>query len=157
MSSLFDDLSSDWYDWNMSNPHLSVTLDKFSARIQKTKNRLVAVPAEVQRRLGLERRENNHILLVSLRPRDDGRWNHHLVKLTFDCELSIPSDVTRFVAGAEVDVKVHRVIPDESLEAPPDATGAGVLLAMAGTSGAWRTDGASHMDEHIANDIKGKA
>lgn len=148
-----DDWFIDRYHWNMSNPHLSVTLDTFSARIQKTKNRLVAVPAEVQRRLGLQRRDNNHILLISLRPRDDGRWNHHLVKLTVDCEFSIPSDATRFVAGEEVDVKVHRVIADESLEPPPEAAGAGVLLAMAGTGGSWRSDGASRLDEHIASDI----
>jgi hypothetical protein len=136
----------------MSNPHLSVTLAKFSRRIQKTKDRLVAVPAEVQRQVGLDRRANNHILLVSLRPKDDGRWNHHLVKLTYDCEFSIPSDATRFVAGSEVDVKVHRVIPDESVEPPPTPTGAGVLLAIAG-SASWRSDGAARLDEHIANDI----
>lgn len=147
----------DWftmrYDWNMANPGLSITLDTFSGRIQKTKDRLVAVPAEVQRRLGLERRQNNHILLVSLRSGGEGRWNHHLVKLTYDCEFSIPSDATRFVAGRAIDVKVHRIIADESLEPAPETAGAGVLLAMAGRAGSWRSDGAGRLDEHIANDI----
>lgn len=51
----------------MTDPHLSTTLAQFMGNIQKSKNRLVAIPAGVQRAVGLEKRKNNHILLVSIR------------------------------------------------------------------------------------------
>ncbi len=57
----------------MAHPHLSETRAAFPARIHRTKNRLVAVPADVQRALGLERRRENHILLVSIRSSGKGR------------------------------------------------------------------------------------
>jgi hypothetical protein len=47
----------------MANPHLSTTLAVFEASVHRTKNRLIAIPAKVQRSLGLERRTNNHIVL----------------------------------------------------------------------------------------------
>src|SRR5947208_2385572 len=101
----------------MANPDLARELASFTARIQKSKNRLVAIPAEVQRRLGLKRRRQNHIVVVSIRPHDRGRWNHHYFRLTFDNEFMVPTDIAGVAPGDAIDVKVHRVI-QEATEAP---------------------------------------
>jgi hypothetical protein len=138
----------------MAHPHLASTLARFSARVQRTKNRLLAIPAEVQEKLGLERRAENDIVLVSIRKGGAGRWNHHLFKLTSDNEFAIPADVTAIGPGDEVEVKVHAMYPGTPKPTPADqASGAGVLLALAKAPRAgWRTDGSTKVDEYLANE-----
>src|SRR5258708_9910943 len=75
----------------MASPHHSTTLATFKAAIQRSKDRLVAIPAATQRELRLTRRPDNHIIAYSIRPAGEGRWNHHLAKLTSDNEFSIPT------------------------------------------------------------------
>jgi hypothetical protein len=135
----------------MAHPHLSETLASFRARIHRTKNRLVAIPADVQRRIGLARRPDNHLVLISLRPAGKGYWNRHYVKLTFDNEFAIPADVTHLRPGDDVEVKIHRVVPDVSVEPPSNhASGAGLLLALAARHrSGWRTDGSERLDDYL--------
>jgi len=78
----------------MANSQLSTFLASFDGRLHRTKNRLLSIPAAVQRTLGLSRQAENDILLVSIRKGGSGRWNHHYVKLTHDNEFAIPADVT---------------------------------------------------------------
>jgi hypothetical protein len=143
----------------MASASLSTTLAAFTATIQRTKNRLVAIPAEAQRRLGLERRANNHIIHVSIRPAGRGRWNHHYFKLTGDNEFAIPADVTGFQCGDALDVKVHRVITDEAVqaaerEAPPES-GLGLLLELdKQPRPGWRTDSSVRVDEYLRHQIR---
>lgn len=131
--------------------HLGTTLVAFTTTIQRSKNRLVAVPADAQAALGLVRRRENHIVAYSIRRAGRGRWNHHFAKLTYDNELAIPSDVTGLRGGDRVDVKIHRVIPDQPLGAP--ASAADVLLALGASAGHdERTDGSERVDEYLAAD-----
>lgn len=140
----------------MAHPHLAQTGAQFSARVHRTKNRLVAIPAAVQRSLGLERRPDNCIALVSLRHHGGGRWNHHYVKLTFDNEFAIPSDVAGIGAGDELDVKVHRLIRDEPMQVERAARGAALLLELAQEQRpGWRKDGAEKLDDYLREDIHG--
>ena len=140
----------------MANPHLASTLATFQAVVHRTKNRLVAIPAQVQRNLGLGRRPNNHVVLYSVRPAGRGRWNHHLSYLTYDTEFSIPADVTRIKKGARVDVKLHRVIPDGNALVPPTPppNASSVLLALAEQAERdlgedRREDGSTHVDDYL--------
>lgn len=140
----------------MSSESLSTTLVEFTATVQDHKNRLVAIPAEARRQLGLESRRNNHVVRVSIRRAGKGRWNHHYFKLTGDNEFAIPTDVTGVGRGDRIDVKVHRVIPD--LEAEPAeraaSSAAGVLLdLMKNTPVAWRTDGADRHDDYLNSEM----
>ena len=138
----------------MASPALMQTLVTFRARVHRTKNRLISIPAEQQRALGLVKRRDNHLLLVSLRKAGVGRWNHHYVKLTYDNEFSIPSDVTHIQSGDAIDVKVHRVIEDRPLKAATDAYGAAILVAWLDERGkGWRKDGSARVDEYLAEDI----
>jgi hypothetical protein len=138
----------------MENPHLAKTRAKSSARVHRTKKRLVAIPPAVQRQLGLERRPDNAIALVSLRRANAGRWNHHYVKLTADNEFAIPADVTEVKPGDELQVKIHRIILDVPLEPAKAPRGAGLLVALAATPRpGWRTDGAENMDEYLRRAI----
>lgn len=141
----------------MAHPHLSETRAIFAARIHRTKNRLVSVPSDVQRTLGLERRRENHILLVSIRRCGKGRWNHHYVKLTHDNEFAIPADVAALAAGDEIDVKIHRVIWDQPIEPPgPRPTGAGLLVALADEPRpGWREDGSVDLDRYLEEGTRG--
>ena len=142
----------------MANPHLSTTLDSFLAKVHKTKNRLISIPAASQRRLGLSRRTNNHIVLFSLRARGKGRWNHHLAYLTFDNEFAIPTDVTGIRGGDEVEIKIHRVIPDADALAghQPANTAGGVLMRLAEEAGDDdRTSGSTQVDEFLYGDERG--
>ena len=137
----------------MASPHHSTTLATFEARVQRSKDRLVAIPAETQRALRLTRRADNHIISYSIRRAGEGRWNHHLAKLTYDNEFSIPSDVTTLAAGAEVEVKVHRIIPDTPLPAPTEASPAAPLLALAEAAGHDpRVDGSERVDDYLAGE-----
>ncbi|HEY4394829.1 MAG TPA: hypothetical protein VGP64_12240 [Polyangia bacterium] len=134
----------------MANPHLATTLEAFEATVHRTKNRLIAIPADSQQRLGLSRRPRNHIVLYSIRLHGRGRWNHHLAYLTYDNEFAIPSDVTHIAGGARVDVKIHRIIPDADALAggrrPVNA--GGTLLRLAETAGEdERVDGSTRVDD----------
>lgn len=136
----------------MANRHLSTTLATFEARIHKTKNRLVAIPASVQRHLKLLRRANNHILLYSIRPKGGGRWNHHWAQLTFDNEFAIPADVVHIRAGGEVEIKVHRVVRDVDALADDaqSPSAANLLLQLAQNAiGDDRSDGSEHVDDYL--------
>ena len=137
----------------MANPHYSTTLDVFQATIQRSKDRLVAIPAETQRRLRLIRRQDNHIISYSIRHAGEGRWNHHLAKLTYDNEFSIPSDVTALKPGQLVEVKVHEIIPHTPLPPPTEASPAGALLDLAAEAGHDpRVDGSERVDDYLSRD-----
>jgi hypothetical protein len=136
----------------VAHPHLKTPLAEFTATVHRTKNRLVAIPAEVQRTLGLERRPDNHIVLVSIRAHGPGRWNHHYFKLTSDNEFAIPSDVTHVRPGARIDVRIHRVLPDQPAAGAgePPARGAALLTRLAGRARpGWREDGSERLDEYL--------
>ncbi|HVV48388.1 MAG TPA: hypothetical protein VHO06_01900 [Polyangia bacterium] len=134
----------------MANPHLATTLETFEATVQRTKNRLIAIPARSQQRLGLVRRPNNHIVLYSVRPRGRGRWNHHLAYLTYDNEFAVPTDVTHIRPGAQVEIKIHRIIPDADALAgggrPLNAGGALLRLAERAGDDEWIA-GSTQVDE----------
>jgi hypothetical protein len=136
----------------MANPHLATTLATFEATVHRTKNRLIAIPAKIQRQLGLGRRANNQIVLYSIRPRGRGRWNHHLAYLTSDQEFAVPTDVVHIRPGSLVEVKIHRVVPDaNALAAGGVAANAGALLrALAEQAGDdERVDGSQRVDEYL--------
>jgi hypothetical protein len=141
----------------VAHPHLAHSRARFAARVHRTKNRLVAIPAEVQRKLGLSRQPDNFLLLISLRPESSGRWNHHYVKLTFDNEFAIPSDVAGIQPGDRVEVNIHRIIRDEAVEpVRPAAQGAALLLALAREERpGWRTDGAAELDRYLEEETRG--
>ncbi len=136
----------------MAHPHLAVTLAHFEAHIHHTKNRLVAIPAAVQRQLGLRRRPDNHLLYVSIRPAGAGRWNHHYFKLTFDNEFAIPSDIAHLTQGDRIEVRIHRIIPD--LTHTVRVSAAGLLLALAAqTRPGWRSDGSLRLDDYLKEEL----
>jgi hypothetical protein len=138
----------------MASPHHATTLATFKAVIQRSKDRLVAIPAATQRELRLTRRTNNHIIAYSIRPAGRGRWNHHLAKLTYDNEFSIPSDVTTLTAGEDVEVKVHRIVPDVPLLPPMASSPAAPLLELAAAAGHDpRFDGSERVDDYLDADV----
>jgi hypothetical protein len=138
----------------MASPRLSDALAEFTTVLQHGKNRLVAVPAPTQRVLGLARKQNNHILACSIRRAGRGRWNHRLVKLTFDNEFSLPGDVGSVRPGDEVDVKVHRVIADVAIASPAKGSPADPLLELAASAGDDpRVDGSDRIDEYLAGEM----
>lgn len=137
----------------MASPHHTTTLATFKAVIQHSKDRLIAIPAATQRQLRLKRRADNHIISYSIRRAGAGRWNHHLAKLTYDNEFSIPSDVATLAAGEQVEVKVHRIIPDAPLPVPTDASPAAPLLELALAAGRdERIDGSERVDDYLSGD-----
>jgi hypothetical protein len=134
----------------MASPHLATTLASFHATVHRTKNRLIAIPAHVQRTLGLGRRANNHILVYSIRRRGRGRWNHHLAYLTRDNEFAVPADVAHIKPGSEVDIKIHRVVPDADALLVADPNPANVLRSLAEEAGEDdRVDGSVRVDEYL--------
>lgn len=140
----------------MGHPHHGTVRAQFTARIQRHKNRLIAIPAEVQRSLGLDRRPNNRIVLIDIRRAGRGRWNHHYLKLTYDNELAIPSDVTALEPGDTVDVKIRRVIEDQEAPLPGARTGAAVLLEIAERPRpGFRSDGSRNLDAYLVEEIAG--
>ena len=145
----------------MAHPHLAATVAQFATRVHRSKNRLVAIPAVLQRELGLERQPDNCIALVSIRrAAGKGRWNHHYVKLTRDNEFAIPSDVVAIQPGNEIEVKIHRLIRDEPLHAvpvSPPSSAAGLLLQLAGEPrpSSGRTDGSEQVDRYLDEGIHG--
>lgn len=121
--------------------------------MHRTKNRLVAIPAAVQRQLGLERRANNHVLHFSIRAEGAGRWNSHWAQLTFDNEFAIPTDVTDIEPGSRVEVKIHGavaaidVLPTSPVVSPNPGA---LLLELAGSvEEDPRTDGSVNVDEYL--------
>jgi len=143
---------------DMANPTLGTTLSSFSATVHRTKNRVVAIPAAEQRRLGLERRANNHIVCYSIRRCGHGRWNHHLAFLTYDNEFAIPADVTAIKGGDAVEVKIHQLIPNaNALGGPQPSNNPGALLSgLAAVAGSdERKDGSQNVDEYLYGDRDG--
>jgi hypothetical protein len=94
-----------------------------------------------------------------MRKKGGGRWNHRHVKLTFDNEFAIPSDVTGVKGGDEIEVKVHRIIADLEVPVPAaPATGAGLLVSLAAEErSGWREDGSERADEYLAAEVSGAA
>ncbi|HEX7476209.1 MAG TPA: hypothetical protein VF331_00235 [Polyangiales bacterium] len=128
----------------------------FEAKVQRTKNRLIAIPADVQRTLRLARRVNNHIVLYSIRPKGRGRWNHLLSYLTYDNEFAVPVAAAHIGAGDAVEVKIHRVIPDaDALGNTGRRENAGSLLSsLAEQAGDdERSDGSQNVDEYLNADV----
>jgi hypothetical protein len=143
----------------MASPHLATTLTTFRATIQRSKDRLIAIPAATQRELRLARRPDNHLIAYSIRPASPpgrGRWNHHYSKLTHDNEFAIPSDVTGLRPGDDVEVKVHEIIPHAPLPSPTAPSPAAPLLDLAALAAAAggdaRVDGSDCVDEYLAED-----
>lgn len=137
----------------MANPKLATTRAVFETTVQRSKNRLIAIPAEVQRQLGLERRANNHILHFSIRPKGAGRWNAHWAQLTSDNEFAIPSDVHDIQSGSRVEVKIHGAVAAVDVLAPTRAapTNPGTLLLELAEVEEEdpRADGSVNMDEYL--------
>jgi len=132
--------------------HLARVLARFDARVHNNKNRLVSIPAEVQRQLRLIRQADNHLLLYSVRLKGEGRWNHHWSQLTFDNEFAVPTDVAHIERGAEVEVKIHRVV--KNIDALADdgggsAGGAALLVELAGGGQDDRVDGSRSVDDYL--------
>jgi hypothetical protein len=139
----------------VAHPHLSTTLARFDAKVHRTKNRLIAIPAELQQRLGLSRRQDNDIVLLSLRKARSGRWNHHYVKLTQDNEFAIPADVSLVQPGDAVEIKIHALYSGTPRSAAaPVARGASLLLALAARDRpGWREDGSTRLDEYLNEEL----
>lgn len=138
----------------MAHPHFSTVLATFQATVQRSKNRLVAIPAATQALIGLERRADNHVVCYSIRKASAGRWNHHYAKLTFDNEFAVPNDVTGIHPGDRVVIKLHRLIRDSDAFAPLPAVASGTagaaLLAIAELAGDDpREDGSERIDEEL--------
>jgi hypothetical protein len=143
----------------MANPNLGSTLASFSATVHRTKNRLIAIPAAEQRRLGLARRPNNHIVRYSIRRKGQGRWNHLLADLTYDNEFAVPAAVTGINGGDTVEVKIHQVIPNTNSPlpgAPPSSNPGSILVELVGAAGSDdRTDGSQNVDQYLYGDHDG--
>jgi hypothetical protein len=131
----------------MADASLSVVLEQFSATVQRGKGRMIAIPADKQRKLGLTARRDNHLLRYSIRKRGSGRWNHHYAKLTSDNEIALPSDLP-VEPGDEVEVKVHRIIADVPVPVPEARTGGSILVDLA--EQAMSDDSSRGADEHDA-------
>jgi hypothetical protein len=89
---------------------------------------------------------------VRLRAYGPGRWNHPYFELTHDDELAIPSDLTHLKPGGRVDVRIHRVVRDETAVriANDPAKGAALLTHLANRPrSGWRTDGADRLDDYL--------
>lgn len=142
----------------MANPHLSVVLAEFEARVHNTKNRQISIPAQVQKQLRLIRQTSNHLVLYSIRSKGRGRWNHHWAQLTFDNEFAVPADVANIRRGADVEVKIHRVVKD--IDALHDGTepsvGAGIIAQLANLGGVDdREDGSRALDDYLYGPARG--
>jgi hypothetical protein len=134
-----------------------VALVQFDARVQRTKNRLVAIPANARHLLGLTRRAGDRMIHVSLRKASQGRWSSHYFKLTEDNEFTIPSDVSGLSAGDLIEVKVHQVLSATPASAVGAGVGARVLLLLAERERpGWRRDGAKRVDDYLNEAVHGE-
>lgn len=141
----------------MASP-LSNVLARFEARIHRTKNRQVSIPADVQRRLRLVRQADNHLILYSIRLTAGGRWQHLWSQLTFDNEFAVPAAAAHIEQGSVVEVKIHRVVKnvDALSEAEEPPSGAALLLHLAVGSGEdERSDGSRSVDEYLYGSADG--
>ena len=139
----------------MANPHLSSVLAEFEASVHRTKDRLVAIPAAVQRSLRLKRWRNNHLVLFSIRKAGRGRWHHIWAKLTFDNEFGLSSGFTAVGPGDAVEVRIRRIVEDQAFEpgAAADGNGGSLLLDLATDAGEdERTDGSERVDDYLYGD-----
>lgn len=142
----------------MAATHRIRTLARFMARIPRGR-RLVTIPREIQRDLGLRPRTDNHLVLVSVRRRGSRTWVRHYFKLTTQNGFLIPKDVAHLKVGDTLDVRVHRIVPDEALPPPRSAatSAAGLLLElMKEARPGWRTDGAARHDEYLNEEIRAR-
>jgi hypothetical protein len=133
----------------MANHLLADVLAQFEARVHKSKNRQISIPAEIQRKLRLVRQVDNHLVLYSIRPKGQGRWNHHWAQLTFDNEFSVPADVSHIAQGALVEVKLHRLVKNVDALAPEPPAGAALLLQLAARGDDERVDGSRAVDDYL--------
>ena len=133
----------------MANPADSATLAEFEATVHRTKNRLIAIPAAVQARLGLTRRAENHIVRFSIRPATGGRWHRDYGKLTFDNELAAPQGVPGLRPGVRVQVRLHRFSPDVDALAKEAPAAAAILSSLSGRVSDDRVDGSLHVDDYL--------
>ena len=133
----------------MANHLLAQVLDRFEARVHESKNRQIAIPAEIQRKLRLVRQVDNYLVLYSIRPKGQGRWNHHWAQLTFDNEFSVPADVTHIAQGDLVEVKLHRFVKNVDALAQEPPAGAELLLQLAARGTDDRADGSRAVDDYL--------
>jgi hypothetical protein len=132
--------------------HLARVLARFEARIHNTKNRQVSIPADIQRELRLVRQTDNHLLLYSIRPKGEGRWNHHWAQLTIDNEFSVPADAVHIERGCLVEVKIHRLVKNvDALDAGENgaAGGAALLLQLAAAGDDDQVGDSREVDEQL--------
>jgi hypothetical protein len=132
----------------MADASLSSVLDEFTATLQK--GGLIAIPALTRERLGLTRRQDNHLLRFSFRRSGKGRWNNGYARLTFDNEFALPSGEQKLVAGDKVDVKIRQVLATAPVPVPGDRKGAALLLEFA--AAAMEDDclvGVDDIDEYL--------
>jgi hypothetical protein len=131
---------------------------QFDARVQRTKNRLVAIPANVRNALGLTRRAGDRFIHVSLRKASQGRWCSHYFKLTEDNEFTIPSDVAGLQAGDRIEVKVHGVLSATPTSQGGTGSGARALLLLSERERpGWRRDGSKRIDDYLNEAIHGES
>jgi hypothetical protein len=129
----------------------------FGARVQRTKNRLVAIPANVRNLLGLTRRAGDRIIHVSLRQAQEGRWSSHYFKLTEDNEFTIPSDITGLCSGDQIEVKVHEVLSATPASLATAGAGARVLHGLSERERpGWRRDGSKKVDDYLNEGVHGE-
>jgi hypothetical protein len=134
----------------VANNHLARVIARFDARVHNNKNRLVSVPADVQRQLGLIQQQDNYLVLYSIRRKGQGRWNHHWSQLTYDNEFAVPASAVHIERGAEVEIKIHRVgkiVDPAGGDASPG--GAALLTALAGAGEDDRVDGSRSVDDYL--------
>jgi antitoxin component of MazEF toxin-antitoxin module len=113
----------------MADPSLSHVLEQFTAIVQK--GGFVAVPAAARKKLGLTKRQDNHLVRLSLRKAGGGRWNHDYARLTFDSEFAVPAKALGVKPGDEIEIKIHQVLVTSPAPLPKARTGAALLVEMA--------------------------
>ena len=132
----------------MADPSLSTVLEQFAAIVQG--GRLIATPAAARRKLGLTKRQDNHLLRFSLRKAGSGRWNHGYARLTYDNEFALPTNLSGIGPGDQVEVKIHQVLVTSPAPLSKDPAGADILVAMADDAQPdHRRAGAARHDEYL--------
>jgi len=134
----------------MADVSLSSVLDRFTATVQK--GGLVAVPAETQRKLGLTRRRDNHLLRFSFRRAGAGRWNHSYARLTYDNEFALPVHAPGVAPGKVVDVIIRQVLITTPAPLQPETTGAALLVALADDAGRDDREVSAHLHDEYLNE-----
>jgi hypothetical protein len=146
----------------MANPHHAQTLARFDATVQKSQNRLVAIPADLQRRLGLVRQPNNFLVTYSIRQAGEGPWFKYVSYLTEDNEFTLPAGAPNIEPGDSVEVKIHRFTKNEdaALAEREDENGGALLVRLAAMARPAfddaRSDGSERLDDYLNQEIGGK-